>query len=252
MMKITLAQIDIDDNDFAANADKIIRIIESHADADIILFPELAVTGFPTVGNVNNKFTQSQDAFKRICQATQTSQSQSQSQILVGHIEQDGQDFYNSAFLIHQGKQQVLHRKAHLWLDDIGVFSKGNRSSLTQIRKVQVGAQICFDLEFPEGSRALAQQGADLLLMPNGNMHPYENTHFILSQARAIENQVFVATCNRVGSGHGGQFAGESLVVSPLGEVLLKMGADETIQTLQLDMEQVQLSRKDYQYINHQ
>ncbi|MBJ7555509.1 carbon-nitrogen hydrolase family protein [Marinomonas spartinae] len=248
MMKITLAQIEIDDNDFTKNAEKIVHIIENHTRSNIILFPELAVTGFPTADNLEDKFTQSQDAFERICQATLTTQSH----ILIGQIEQDGTAFYNSAFLIHQGKHQVLHRKAHLWLDDIGLFTQGNRSSLVHILNANVGAQICFDLEFPEGSRALAQQGADLILMPNSNMHPYENTHFILSQARAIENQVFVATCNRVGSGHGGQFAGESLVVSPFGEVLLQMNEEESIQTLQLDMEQVQLSRKDYQYINHQ
>lgn len=247
-MKITIAQIDINDNQIDTNTSKIIKIIENHKSSDIILFPELALTGFPTSENIHDKYSASADAFQAICHITKDQTAK----ILIGHIEQTESSFYNSAFLITNGQAQIVHRKAHLWIDDQGVFKAGQNTTLFPIDQYQIGAQICFDLEFPEGARALAKAGADVILMPNGNMHPYENTHFILSQARAIENQVFVATCNRIGSGHGGQFAGESLVVSPFGEVLLKMGPEECIQTLELDLNDVMRSRADYQYINHQ
>lgn len=247
-MKITIAQIDIADNQAEENSAKIINIIKDNANSDIILFPELALTGFPTPDKVKAAQANAENHFQSIRQVS----SECQAHVLLGHIEKSGNDFYNSAFLLTQGQEQVIHQKAHLWLDDQGVFQRGEHSTLFPIHNYQVGSQICFDLEFPEGSRALATAGAELILMPNGNMHPHENTHFILSQARAIENQVFVVTCNRVGQGHGGHFSGESLVVSPLGNLLLKMDSKETIQTIELDMADVQRSRTDYQYITHQ
>lgn len=246
-MKITIAQIDISDKEIEANANKIIHIIKENADSDIILFPELALTGFPTSDNLKQKQTESASFFQNICETTQ----QHYTQVIIGHIEKSSNVFYNSAFLLSNGQEQIIHRKAHLWINDQGVFRTGDRSTLFSFNKYQIGAQICFDLEFPEGCRSLAKAGADLILMPNGNMHPYENTHYILSQARAIENQVFVVTCNRAGSGYGGQFTGESLVVSPQGDVLLKMNSEETIKTIELDMKNIELSRADYQYITH-
>lgn len=247
-MKITIAQIDINDNQIEANANKIIDIIVEHKDSDIVLFPELAITGFPEIINRNEKYKAGQQTFQRLCEITKNLPNK----VVIGHIEKVGNVFYNSAFLISDGDAQVIHRKAHLWRDDKSVFEVGRQSSLFPIGTYQIGAQICFDLEFPEGSRELAKAGADLILMPNGNMHPYGNTHFILNQARAIENQVFIASCNRVGSGHGGNFTGESLVVSPLGDILLKMGAkEECIQTINIDLNDVVLSRTDYKYINH-
>ncbi|OOV87460.1 nitrilase-related carbon-nitrogen hydrolase [Oceanospirillum linum] len=246
-MKITISQIDIIDHSYDENSEKIIKIIKENNDSDIILFPELSLTGFPTKEQVEPAFLKSKNALKRIASASEGLSNK----IILGHIEQHDAGYYNSAFLFSNGEQQILHRKSHLWLDDIGVFTKGHESSLVTHNDSQVGAQICFDLEFPEGSRKLAQSGADLIVMPNGNMHPYSNIHFVLTQARAIENQVFAVTCNRVGSGHGGHFAGESLVVSPFGEVLLRMGDQETVQTIELDLTQVQKSRRDYLYINN-
>ncbi|MBJ7551643.1 nitrilase-related carbon-nitrogen hydrolase [Marinomonas ostreistagni] len=246
-MKITIAQLDIADHRYKENAEKVVRIIAEHAHSDIILFPELALTGFPKVNEVQNAFEHSQAALAQIAKASKAVYAN----VILGHIEQYEGKFYNSAYLFSNGDTSILHRKAHLWLDDVGVFQKGHQCPLVNLQGVMCGAQICFDLEFPEGSRALALAGADLILMPNGNMHPYANTHFVLTQARAIENQLFVATCNRVGTGHGGSFVGESLVVSPFGEVLMQLGAEEVIQTIEIDLKQVQKSRSEYRYIQN-
>ena len=247
-MKLTIAQIDINDNQIEGNTDKIIEIIKTHDSSDIVLFSELAITGFPENENIEEKYQVGQIAFERLCRETKDLPTT----IIIGHIEKAERSFYNSAFLITGGEASVIHRKAHLWIDDQSIFKVGHQSLLFPMDSYQVGAQICFDLEFPEGSRALTTAGADLILMPNGNMHPYANTHFVLSQARAIENQVFIASCNRVGKGHGGHFTGESLVVSPFGDILLKMGPEEErIETINIDLNNVVLSRTKYKYINH-
>ncbi|WP_261870804.1 carbon-nitrogen hydrolase family protein [Psychrobacter sp. JCM 18901] len=140
--------------------------------------------------------------------------------------------------------------KSKLWLDDVGVFTSGEDLSVVSINDVVCGAQICFELEFPEGSRALAKKGAQIIFMPNGNMSPYANNHYVLTQARAIENQCFVITCNGVGVGHGGQFVGESLIVSPTGRIIKKLGSSPDIVTVDIDLEELEQSKQNYQYID--
>ncbi len=86
--------------------------------------------------------------------------------------------------------------------------------------------------------------------MPNGNMSSYANVHYVLTKARAIENQCFVIICNSVGVGHGGEFVGESLVVSPTGEVITKLGSTQEIVEVEIDLRGIKQSKSNYSYLN--
>ena len=57
-------------------------------------------------------------------------------------------------------------------------------------------------------------------------------------------------TCNRIGIGHGGEFAGESLVVSSTGEIIKKLGSTQEIVEVNIDLRNIKKSKKDYRYIN--
>ncbi|WP_406947655.1 nitrilase-related carbon-nitrogen hydrolase [Psychrobacter fozii] len=81
-------------------------------------------------------------------------------------------------------------------------------------------------------------------------MSPYANTHYVLTQARAIENQCFVITCNGVGVGHGGKFIGESLVVSPTGSIIKKLGSTQEIAVVDIDLTDIKHSEQNYRYID--
>lgn len=246
-MKVIINQINIVDYQVTVNAALILESINDHKACNgFMVFPELALTGFPTKENIKDLYEESKDKFENIISASKNTEST----IVVGHIEKEDSLFYNSCFFIKDGEVIHKHRKSKLWLDDVGVFTNGNDSSVIEIDNVVYGAQICFELEFPEGSRSLAKLGAKVIFMPNGNMHPYENVHYVLTQARAIENQCFVITCNSVGVGHGGDFVGESLVVSPTGEVIKKLGSEQEIVEVNIDLNDVKKSKKDYQYID--
>lgn len=246
-MEIIINQINIVDYQVLINSKLILESISDNRDCnDFMIFPELALTGFPTRDNVEHLWEESKEYFKNIVAASKNTEST----IIIGHIEKQDGFFYNSCFFINNGDIIHKHRKSKLWLDDIGIFKNGNDFSVIEIDNVVCGAQICFELEFPEGSRSLAKLGAEIIFMPNGNMSPYENVHCVLTQARAIENQCFVITCNSIGVGHGGKFVGESLVVSPTGEIIKKLGSMQEIVKVNIDLRDVEKSKKDYRYID--
>ena len=246
-MKIIINQINVIDYEVFINSTLILKSINKYKDCkDFIVFPELALTGFPTKDNVECLWDQSEEHFQNILLASKNTGST----IIIGHIEKKDQFFHNSCFFIKNGEVIHKHRKSKLWLDDIGIFTSGNDCSVIEIDSVVCGAQICFELEFPEGSRSLAKLGAEIIFMPNGNMSPYANVHYVLTQARAIENQCFVITCNSVGVGHGGEFVGESLVVSPTGEIIKKLGSTQEIVEVNIELKDIKKSEKDYKYID--
>lgn len=246
-MQLVINQIEITDYEISKNTEVIVKSINEHSICQgNMIFPELSLTGFPTKQNIGDLWKESETYFQQILRASQNTQAT----IVLGHIEKSNQCFYNSCFFIKNSQIIHVHRKSKLWLDDVGIFSSGKHHSVIDINGTNCGAQICFELEFPEGSRALSKQGAEVIFMPNGNMRPYGNVHYVLTQARAIENQCFVITCNRVGLGHGGEFVGESLVVSPTGDIIKKLGSSQQITSLTIDLHELEQSRKNYNYIN--
>jgi len=92
--------------------------------------------------------------------------------------------------------------------------------------------------------------GVDLIIVSNGNMDPYGPVHRTAIMARAQENQAFALMVNRVGPGDGGLlFAGGSAVVDPHGRVLFEAGREPCRQQVELDLDQLQLARRDYDYL---
>jgi predicted amidohydrolase len=86
---------------------------------------------------------------------------------------------------------------------------------------------ICFDVRFPEASRILALKGADIIVLPTNWPKGADISADILCIARAAENKVYVATCNRVGKEKGFEFIGKSKIIDSFGNVIASAGAEE-------------------------
>lgn len=98
-----------------------------------------------------------------------------------------------------------------------------------------IGIVICYDRHLPESIRTCVLKGADLILIPTANTKAESMEMFEWEiRVQAMQNQVFIAMCNRVGKEDVMEFAGESLIVHPSGEVLAK--ADDTEQLLICDI----------------
>ena len=116
---------------------------------------------------------------------------------------------------------------------------------------VRIGIQICYDRKFPEGSRALAVQGAEVLFMPicaatYGETKLRDHTWDLPLRARAYENGTFVVAVNRAGDEDGRRHMGRSMVISPIGaEILCQAGEDEPeLLVTTLDLDEVSTAQK--------
>jgi predicted amidohydrolase len=108
----------------------------------------------------------------------------------------------------------------------------------------RIGIEICYDLRFPEVTRALALAGADLVAHPtNWPMAARTNADF-MTRSRALENRLFLLTANRVGRERSAEFCGWSQIVDPMGQRLAEADGDtETLLVAEVDLEQAR--RKD-------
>jgi len=113
---------------------------------------------------------------------------------------------------------------------------------------VRLGQLICFDLEFPDTARVLADAGAELILVSNGNMEPYAHVHRNAALARAQDNQVFVAMANRTGAGRTTVFAGGSMVADPFGRVVAEAATAECTLSVTIDTDAIAEARRLYTY----
>jgi predicted amidohydrolase len=140
-------------------------------------------------------------------------------------VEKAGKRFYNTFFLLSPaGKVLAAYRKLHLFslMDEERWFSPGTEAVLAEIAGRKVGLLTCYDIRFPELARKLALAGAELLLVCAQWPRPRTRHWTTLLKARAIENQLFVAACNRIGPGPEHHYPGASAVYDPWGETRLK------------------------------
>jgi (R)-amidase len=249
-MQLELAQIPLQDGVVAPNLARVIETIgKRRADTDLIVFPEATLTGFPTRENVRDVAEAlegpSLTAVRDAARAAKVA-------VAVGLAEREGDRFYNTTVLIDErGELALRYRKTHLWATDVGVFTPGDRFEVCEFKGMTVGLLICYDIEFPEGARALGHLGAEMLIVTNGNMNPYGPVHRRAIVTRAMENQVFAALVNRIGDGDDNlTFPGESALVSPFGDVLAELKDEDAVLAVTADRALLAQSREHYSYLH--
>ncbi|MCE5270969.1 carbon-nitrogen hydrolase family protein [bacterium] len=142
--------------------------------------------------------------------------------IIVGILENDHGVLYNTALLIdRQGQVAGRYRKVHLPLDDLeGGVTPGDSYPVFDTDFGRIGIMICYDLQFPEPSRAMTIQGAEVLFCPNwGSDFP--------PAGRALENQVYV-----VSSGYDTP----TDIVGPDGKVLARSEKKPGLAVAEIDL----------------
>lgn len=146
-------------------------------------------------------------------------------------IEQACEKYYNTLVGAGpSGKVIGTYRKIHPFQEEQDVFEGGNSIVLMDCGGVKVGVQICYDIIFPEVSRKLALEGADLLVIPAAFPDPGKAHWNTLVRARAMENQVYVAAVNRVGMGFDKKtYFGHSQIVDPWGVVLTRPNSERQL-----------------------
>ncbi len=146
---------------------------------------------------------------------------------------------YNRTYAIsHNGRLLETYDKLHLFgpMSEKRYFTQGDRMSTFTYNGVTFGLSICYDLRFPEFFRLLALNGARVIFLPT-EWPTTRMSHFdILMRARAIENQVYMVSANRVGRDSMSEFSGGSLVVDPWGEDVCRLGDGEDVALCDIDL----------------
>jgi deaminated glutathione amidase len=155
---------------------------------------------------------------------------------------------YDTAVLINnKGKVISLYRKLHLY-DALGFKESLKLMAGDSIKEPNhtsagtLGLMICYDIRFPEMSRILALQGAEILVAPSAWFQGFmkEDHWETLLKARSIENGLYMVAPDQVGN----VFSGRSMVIDPFGAVILDMGNKEGLQIAEIDLSRVQSIRK--------
>lgn len=150
--------------------------------------------------------------------------------VIAGLPEKDGEHFYNSAVAVNENGLIGKYRKIHLFYEERDFFTPGGEPApVFDIGPAKIGLMICFDWIFPEISRSLALQGAQILCLPANLVLPFCQRAMI---TRAIENRVFTVVANRIGWEKRGDkkmlsFTGGSQIADPQGELLASAPADK-------------------------
>lgn len=174
-LKVAMAQLNPIVGDVTGNVEKILGVRRAHKDVDIIVCPELCVSGYPPEDLVLRRSYQQacRDAVNELAAATLDGGPA----LIIGAPWADEQAEslrpFNAAIVVDKGKVLSVTRKVCLPnygpFDEPRTFKPGRSPEVVTVRGVKVGLMICEDLWFPEVSTALHAQGAELLIAPHGS-----------------------------------------------------------------------------------
>jgi len=162
--------------------------------------------------------------------------------LVAGSIPERDQDhIYNTSFIYNPTGELIgRHRKLHLFDIDVPgqiqfkeseTLTPGDQVTVVDTDFGKLGVAICYDIRFPELARLMTLQGAQLLVFPGAFNLTTGPAHWeILSRTRALDNQVYLATCSPARDEKASYVAyGHSLVADPWGEVIFQAGIGEEI-----------------------
>ncbi|MBP2644635.1 MAG: yafV [Firmicutes bacterium] len=223
-MKIALVQLAAPAGDVASTVDYALSLMTKAVQqgAELCVLPELWTTGYRL--KTVSRLAEPQDG-PTLTKLRQFATAH-QVEIIAGSIaELAGSTVYNTTYAIRRdGSLGGKYRKIHLFslTSEQNYFSPGNSKGLAEMSFGKAGLIICYDLRFPELTRSLALSGCPALFVPAAWPETRGQHWLTLNIARAIENQCFVIAVNTVGKYGNINFFGNSLVVTPWGEILVQ------------------------------
>lgn len=226
ILRIALAQINPTVGDLAGNAQRIVDYCRraKKAEADVVLFPEMALTGYPPEDLLFEPLflTKTDDTVRRLLKSIPKGLA-----VVVGTPAGKKGTLHNSAFVIHNGKVRARYNKWFLpnygVFDEQRYFKEGEKTGVLDVGSARVGLTICEDVWRPKGpGLAAAEAGASLLL--NLSASPYHagklKERLSVLRKKAMECGTAIAYCNMVGGQDELVYDGGSVVIDKRGNTL--------------------------------
>ena len=232
-LRVALAQLNPFVGDIAGNARQVIdasRAAIERCDADLIVFPELFLCGYPPEdllfhSGFRTRIERTVDELRASIRGIS---------VLLGVPEYDGESIYNACVLFRDGETLASYRK---WLlpnyrvfDEKRYFAKGRSPTVVEVGGVQLGLTICEDIWQAPPSAAAKAAGADVLIAINGS--PYQVGAQVrreaVARARVAETHLPLIYVNMVGGQDELVFDGGSFALDATGELVYRAPPDDT------------------------
>jgi predicted amidohydrolase len=214
-----------------------------HAGADLLLLPELWLHGYDLERAQDWATPLGEGGFAEMASLAREFRLH-----LVGSIlEHHAGGVSNTAVLYGpDGELLGSYRKMHLFrlMQEHRYLAPGEHATLCPTPWGPTGLAICYDLRFPELFRTMALAGAKLFVIPAQWPVKRLEAWLLLARARAAENELIVAACNRVGGDQDVTFPGRSIVVDPWGNTLIEGDDQERLLVVQADLREIDKVRR--------
>lgn len=247
-LNVCLLQIDIQigqpDENYRKVSDKLRMAVSGPVKPDVILLPEMWNTGYALdriQQLADNQGERTKKLIADFCRAYKVN-------VIAGSIaDLKGGEVRNTMYVFDRSGAVVAdYSKIHLFrlMAEEKHLAAGDHIGQFELEGISAGMMICYDIRFPELTRKLALGGAKILFVPAEWPNPRLHHWRTLLTARAIENQMYIVACNRVGISDGTEFFGHSLIIDPWGEIIAEADEEEMIVTAELDLDLVDQVRQ--------
>lgn len=245
MLNIAIGQMDVRAGQRKANLADAWRLADQarEAQVDILLLPELWLDGYDLEHADTWATELGTGGFAEMAAIARASGLYVAGSLMERHAE----GISNTAvFVDPTGEILGSYRKIHLFrlMQEQRYLVPGDHVTLCQTPWGPVGLAICYDLRFPEMFRTLALAGAVMFLIPAQWPVRRIDTWILLLRARAIENEMVVAACNRVGVENDVVFPGRSAIVDPWGHTLVECDDQPGLFVAQVNLDEIKVARR--------
>lgn len=238
MSKIAAVQMNCENGTPEITLKRMLDYIDEAAEhgAELVILPEGIYQGY-IFWSYEEVFPLAEEIPSgRLTQALIHKASERNVYIIAGLYEKEGLALYNSAVLIGPEGHIGTYRKMHMWgTEKLYCDASMTGFPVFETRLGKIGIMICYDLWFPESSRLLALQGADLICSPTGWVKderivstpgglPMPN---VLCMANSHCNGVYIAAAARVGEERGTKWVANSIITNPQGGILARASSDK-------------------------
>jgi omega-amidase len=247
-LRVCLLQMDVKigepEHNFSRAEEMLERAVQGDSKPDLIILPEMWNTGYALdqIGQLSDpNGEKTREMFSEFCGKHGVN-------VIAGSVSEKKEDgIYNTLFVFNRKGELVAdYSKMHLFrlMDEEKHLAAGNTIGRFNLDGIEAGAMICYDIRFPELARTIALDGAKILFVPAEWPIPRLHHWRTLLMARAIENQMFVVACNRMGKSGSTEFFGHSMVIDPWGEILVEGGEEEGILCADIRLEDADKVRR--------
>jgi predicted amidohydrolase len=261
-VRVAVAQLEVEAGDLGGNVDRATDAIERAAadGADLVVLPELFTVGYFAFDlYARHAESVAGETISRLGAVADENDVAVLAGSIVEDLEASADDGFRvpaetglantSVFLGPEGDRRAVYRKHHLFGYDSAessLLEPGERVETVDYGGFTIGMTTCYDLRFPELYRRLVDEGATLVCVPSAWPYPRVEHWELFGQTRAVENQLYVAAANCVGSFEDAELLGRSTIYDPWGTVLASSADEPALVVADLDPERVERVREEF------